>query len=246
MSNESFWSGSSKTLFFMGLILGLAVSSIVALIVVTNLLWSGKSLGGARAVDTYPTPDTIGQPPVPTPVAGQPVPPADPKNDHIIGAKNAKVTLIEYSDFECPFCKRFEPTIAQVLKEFPNDVRVVYRHFPLSSIHPNAEKAGEASEGAAKLAGNDGFWKMHTKLFERSPDLAPASLVAMAKEIGLNESAFKTCLDSGEMASVVAADYATGNDSGVEGTPATFINGKLISGAVPFETMKAEIQAALK
>ncbi len=243
---QSFWSGSPKSMFFMGLFLGVAVSAVVALAGMMGMVWSGKMLVGGSANQP------IAQAPLPLPSdpgAPQPTVPSKPvkpveAQDHIRGNKNAKVTLIEYSDYECPFCKRHEPSMLQALKDFPNDVRVVYRHYPLTSIHPNAQKAAEAAECAAKLGGDDAFWKMHDKLFGRSPDLAPASLEAMAKEIGLNQAGFKTCLDSGEMKARVDGDTASGNDSGVEGTPATFINGQLVSGAVPYETMKAQIQAA--
>jgi protein-disulfide isomerase len=244
---SSFWNGSPQTMFFMGLFLGLAVSAIAALLIIFNLFWSGKSLtigtGNNNVVAAAPSPT----PSLPDPT--QPSQPANPvqpvaKTDHVLGAANAKVTLIEYSDFQCPFCKQHEPSIEQALKDFPKDVRVVYRHFPLSSIHPYAEKAAEASECAAKMGGNDAFWKMHDKMFEKSPDLGSDVLVSLAKEIGLNETSFKSCLDSGEMQGRVQADFTSGNDAGVQGTPATFVNGKLISGAVPYTTLKAEITSA--
>lgn len=246
MENQSFWSGSPKSMFFMGLFLGLAASSTVALAVVMGMVWNGKGFGGGSAVVAQ-APSA----PQAAPVAPDQLPPALPSKpvkevsdvDHIRGNKNAKVTLIEYSDFECPFCKRHNPSIEQALKDFPQDVRVVYRHYPLTSIHPNAQKAAEASECAAKLGGNDAFWKMHDKIFAAGA-LSNDGFVSMAKEVGLNEGNFKKCLDSGEMANRVSDDVASGNDSGVEGTPATFVNGKLISGAVPYASLKAEIQAA--
>lgn len=245
---SSFWSGSPKSMFFMGLFLGLAVSSTVALAAIMGMMWSGKSFigsAGSRAVVQAPTPSVAGNPEaqLPPPAPSQPVK-AVTTADHVRGNKDAKVTLIEYSDFECPFCKRHIPNVEQALKDFPKDVRLVYRHFPLTSIHANAQKAAEASECAAKLGGNDAFWKMHDKIFERSPAIGAEALVAMAKELGMNEGAFKACLDSGEMANRVNSDAASGNDSGVEGTPATFVNGKLISGAIPYASLKAEIQAA--
>lgn len=247
MENQSFWGGSPKSMFYMGLFLGIAASSTIALALMMGMVWKGKISPGGEAAQQQ-----VAQAPNPTPSANDPQQPSLPSkpvkavtaDDHVTGAKNAKVTLIEYSDFECPFCKRHEPSIAQALKDFPNDVRVVYRQYPLVSIHQNAEKAAEASECANKLGGNDAFWKMHAKLFERSPDLGVDSLVAVAKEIGLNQAAFKSCLDSGSMKARIDADVASGNDSGVEGTPATFVNGQLVSGAVPYATLKAQIQAA--
>lgn len=235
-------------MFYMGLFLGIAVTTTIGLASILGMAWSGKSLMGGGAgnqvaqLPNLPAPSADPNVPQPT-VPSKPVKEVGPE-DHIRGNKNAKVTLIEYSDYECPFCKRHEPSMVQALKDFPNDVRVVYRHYPLTSIHPNAQKAAEAAECANKLGGNDAFWKMHDKLFEIATSLSADSMVAAAKGIGLNEANFKKCLDSGEMAARVDADVASGNDSGVEGTPATFINGQLVSGAVPYASLKAQIQAA--
>ncbi len=234
-------------MFFMGLFLGLAVSAIAALSLILNFMWNGKSLGALGGTPSVaavaPSPSANPQPSQPSAPPAGPVKPVA-ANDHQIGNKNAKVTLIEYSDFECPFCKRHEDSIQQALREFPKDVRLVYRHYPLTSIHANAEKAAEGSECATKLGGEQAFWKMHDKIFQKSPDIGPDALVALAKEIGLNETAFKSCLTSGEMKARVDADAATGNDAGVEGTPATYINGKLISGAIPYASLKTALQAA--
>ncbi|MDO8617341.1 MAG: DsbA family protein [Candidatus Uhrbacteria bacterium] len=246
MSNENFWSGSPKTMFSMGLILGIAIAAVLALIILLTGVGGGRTFGGGVNLANNPSPAAAPQPndqPSPAPAA-QPVRPVDEKIDHIIGAKKAKVTLIEYSDFECPFCKRHLPSIQQALKDFSQDVRVVYRHFPLNSIHPLAQKAAEGSECAAKLGGNDAFWKMHDKIFEKSPDIGSDVLVSLASEMGLDQAKFKSCLDSGEMRTRVDADAATGEEAGVQGTPATFVNGKLIGGAVPYTALKAAITDA--
>lgn len=247
-SSQSFWNGSPKTMFFMGLILGLAVSATLALAVLLCFLWSGKSFsagsGQVAVVNNQPTQPTVPTDDIPQPPAG-PVKEVTAE-DHILGNKDAKVTVIEYSDFECPFCSRHEPTLKQLLKDFPKDVRLVYRHYPLSSIHPQADKAAEASECAAKLGGNDAFWKMHDKLFAQAAGtgLNPATYPDLAKEIGVDSAKFKTCLDSGEMRNRVLADAAGGNDAGVTGTPANFINGQLLSGAQPYSAMQAAVKAA--
>lgn len=249
MENQSFWAGSPKSMFCMGLFLGVAVTTTIALASVLGMAWSGKlGMGNGQGAVVAQAPSA----PLPSadPNAAPPALPSKPvkevgAEDHVRGNKNAKVTLIEYSDYECPFCKRHEPSMVQALKDFPNDVRVVYRHYPLTSIHQHAQKSAEAAECAAKLGGNDAFWKLHDKLFEVSPALDAAGLVNAAKAVGLNEANFKKCLDSGEMAGRVDSDVASGNDSGVEGTPATFINGQLVSGAVPYATLKSQIQAAI-
>ena len=192
--------------------------------------------------------------------AAQPLPqqaakkPEVTNEDYFKGNNNAKVILVEYSDFECPFCKRFHPTMQQVMKEYGNKVKWVYRHFPLS-FHANAQKEAEASECAGKLGGNDAFWKYTDKIFERTTSngtgFALDKLVPLAKELKLNESQFKTCLDSGEFAQKVKDQMARGSEEGVSGTPGTIVikaNGEteLVSGAYPYEQLKPIIDAALK
>lgn len=234
-------------MFYMGLFLGLAISSMLGLVIVLGIIFNGKiSLGlgktntvAAAAPTPTPTNPNDNQPPA------QPVKAVDEKTDHILGAKSAKVTLIEYSDFQCPFCKKHEPTIKALLQLYPKDVRVIYRNYPLRSIHPDAAKAAEGAECAAKLGGNDMYWKMHGKIFENQENgIGIAALVAMAKSVGLNEAKFKSCLDNGETAARVQDDENSGNDAGVQGTPATFVNGKLVSGAVPLEQFKSMVQQA--
>lgn len=251
MSENSFFQSNSKATFLTGLFLGIAVCSTIGLVLVFGMASKGKlalaSPAAIAAAPQAPTPTNPGDSGLtpPQPPAG-PVKPVDEKNDHILGPKDAKVTVIEYSDFECPFCQRFYPTVKDMLKSYPKDVRFVYRHFPLNSIHPNAQKAAEATECAAKLGGNDAFWKLHDKIFERSPNIAPDVLITLAKENGLKEADFKKCLDSGEMAGKVNQQMQDGSAAGVQGTPATFVNGKLSSGAIPLESLKAAIDAELK
>jgi protein-disulfide isomerase len=164
----------------------------------------------------------------------QPVLPAvDPSRDHIWGSSNAKVTLIEYSDFECPFCARHKETMDAIKETYPNDVRIVYRHFPLS-FHAQAQKAAEASECAAD---QNKFWEMHAQIFElnESNQMSVANFKQAATNIGLNRGQFDPCLDSSIKSARVAEDLAQGAAAGVQGTPATFINGELVSGALPLE-----------
>ncbi|MBM3205053.1 hypothetical protein FJZ48_03695 [Candidatus Uhrbacteria bacterium] len=243
MSEMRFWEASPKSTFVMGLLLGIAISAVIALIMVLTMMMGGGTFaarGNSGTIAAVTDPGTNTQPPAPA--AAGPVKAVNEKEDHILGNKKAKVTLIEYSDFECPFCKRYLPTVKQAVAEFPNDVRLIYRHYPLS-FHPNAQKAAEASECAAKLGGNDAFWKMHDKIFTMA-SLSMDAYVTAAKEIGLNEQKFRSCVDSGETAGRINTDASEGTAAGVEGTPATFVNGTLVSGAVPYETLKAAIQAA--
>ncbi len=174
------------------------------------------------------------------------------KDDHIRGNAKAKIVLVEYSDFECPFCGRFHPTTNQVLSEFGDKVAIAFRQYPLS-FHPNAQKAAEGSECVAKQKGNDGFWKYADSVFavtQKDGKISPEAITAGAAAAGVNMDQFKTCLDSGEMAEKVKAQETAGAAAGVTGTPGTFVivDGKavdFIGGALPFESVKATIEKYL-
>jgi protein-disulfide isomerase len=174
-------------------------------------------------------------------------------DDHFRGNKNAKITLVEYSDFECPFCGRFHPTMQQVMEEYGDDIKWIYRHYPLS-FHPNAQKAAEASECVAKLGGNDAFWKYADYVFgenEKSGAISPQVMDDGAKAAGVNMDSYKTCLDSGEMAEKVKEQMDGGSAAGVSGTPGTIVitedgQYEMISGALPFAQVKATIDAYLQ
>ncbi|MDQ7814930.1 MAG: DsbA family protein [Patescibacteria group bacterium] len=243
--------GPPKTMFYMGLLGGIAASTTLMLVYFVWAVSTGGVLPGVATAATQPvaqnpsaveqpTDDGTGQ----EPVAG-PVKPVDEKTDHILGPANAKVTIIEYSDFECPYCVRHFETVEQILSEYKDSVRLVYRHFPLTSIHPNAQKAAEASECAAELGGNKAFWSMHDKMFT-AEGLSEDGFVQMAADIGLDKTKFKSCLDSDKYEDKVAQDQNEGASAGVQGTPATFVNGQLVSGAQPFANFKTMIDAALK
>jgi len=164
------------------------------------------------------------------------------KDDHISGNPNASITLVEFSDFECPFCERQYQTLQQLLKEYPQEIRLVYKHFPLG-FHQYAQKAAEASECASE---QDSFWEYHGKLFENQSSYSVDNFKKWASDLGLNSSQFNNCLDSGKYAQKVQADAKEGQQAGVNGTPATFINGQLISGALPYATFKEAIDSLLK
>jgi protein-disulfide isomerase len=158
------------------------------------------------------------------------------------GAKNAKVTIVEWSDFQCPFCSRVEPTIDQVVKAYPNDVRVAFKQLPLP-FHDKAHLAAEAAL-AAKEQGK--FWEMHGKLFGNQQALDRPALEKYAQELGLNMGKFKEALDSGKFKAKVDAELAEGNKIGARGTPSFFVNGKSFVGAQPFESFKAKIDEEIK
>lgn len=187
---------------------------------------------------------------VPSAVApfGAPVEVKVGDQDHIRGNSSAQVTIVEFSDLECPFCKQFHSTVQQALAEYGDKVRWVYKHFPLDALHSKADKEAEASECAGELGGNDMFWKYVDRVFEITPSnngLDAVLLPQIAEDLGLNKAAFEACLDSGTYAERVEADYQQGLSAGVNGTPGSFVNGVPVQGAVPYETLKAAIDAAL-
>lgn len=170
--------------------------------------------------------------------------------DHIRGSKDAQVLMVEYSDFECPFCKTFKTTVDQAITEYGDKVGFVYRHYPLS-FHPKAQKTAEASECVAELGGNDAFWLFHDSVFEKMPDLELTGLAAIAGEAGVDQGAFQECLDSGKHAQKVKDDMAGGSAAGVQGTPGMILISKdgqrdFLGGAYPYEDVKAKIDALLE
>lgn len=158
----------------------------------------------------------------------------------IKGPENAPITIISFSDYECPFCQRAEETVAEVLKEYGDKVRFVHRDFPLA-FHANAHGASQAAHCAHEQGK---FWEMHAKLFE-AKDLSISNLKDIAKELGFDTGKFNYCLESGQFKDAVDRDMADGAAVGVEGTPAFFINGRMLSGAQPFSEFKKIIDAEI-
>lgn len=161
--------------------------------------------------------------------------------DHIRGKKNAPITIVEYSDYQCPYCKSFHTTMKEVMKNYPDDVRWVLKHYPLN-FHPFAQKAAEGAECAGE---QNKFWEYSDKIYENQDNLSSEMLSQTAKDLGLNAQKFDNCLSSGKMAAKVKADLSEGQALGVRGTPGSFINGKSIPGAVPYSTIDGMIKAEL-
>lgn len=157
------------------------------------------------------------------------------------GPAAALVQIIEFSDFECPFCLRAHPTVLKVLSTYGDKVRLVYRHYPLPN-HPNARPAAEASACADEQGK---FWEFHDRLFENQTKLTAADLKQYASTLGLDSGKFNACFDSHKFAAQVEDDMEAGEAVGVSGTPAFFINGRVVSGAQPFEVFKRIIDEEL-
>jgi protein-disulfide isomerase len=194
------------------------------------------------------------------PQAGEPEPqvdiakeirPIDPARDHLKGDPKATVTIVEYSDFQCPFCGTVHPTLEQAVTEYAGKVNWVYRHFPLSSIHPEAEPAARASECVAELGGSAAFWNYADLLFQNQRSLGKTTYVTLATSLGINAAAFTQCFDSGRHADRVAEDLQNALDTGGTGTPHGVVltqkgTAYPIKGAVPYATIKSIIDTALK
>jgi protein-disulfide isomerase len=167
--------------------------------------------------------------------------------DHVRGDANAPVTIVEYSDFECPFCSRFHPTMVQAMSEYAGKIKWVYRHFPLS-FHPSALPAANASE-CASAQGK--FWEYADALFANQTTLGADLYTKIAGDLGLNMKKFSDCVAASTYASVISDDQAGGGAAGITGTPGSIIvaadgTKQLVPGAVPYEQLKTMIDAALK
>jgi protein-disulfide isomerase len=166
------------------------------------------------------------------------------------GPKDSAVTIVEYSDFQCPFCARAEEIVAgEVLKNYGDKVRFIYKQFPLTSIHPWAEPASLVGLCLYKQAGNDAYWKFHEAVFKAQKDIPneepETKLIAMAKDAGGDPAKVKACYDAGETKPIVEATIEEAEEIGVNSTPTFFINGKRLSGAQSLDAFKAIIDPEL-
>jgi protein-disulfide isomerase len=163
--------------------------------------------------------------------------------DHILGGKAAGVTLVEYGDYECSYCALAQPIIGQVLTDFAAQLRYVFRHFPLTEIHPQAEGAAEFAELAAKQGK---FWEVHEALYANHADLGMPLYVELGRLLGVSERDIAASLESQAFATKINQDLQGGLRSGVDGTPAFFINGQRHGGSYQYEDLRTAIGAALE
>lgn len=163
-------------------------------------------------------------------------------NDPVKGNPQAKVTIVEFSDFQCPFCGFVEPTLGKIFETYPDKVKLVYKNYPLPS-HENAENAALAALCAKE---QDKYWEYHDKLFENQESLKESDLKKYAADLGLKTEDFNSCLESKKYKSQIETDVMEANKVGVRGTPAFFINGRSLYGAQPFEKFQEIIEEELK
>ncbi len=184
---------------------------------------------------------------------GQQLPPTTGKvevkigDSPVLGKENAPVTIVEFSDYQCPYCGRhFTDTYGQIKKNYidTGKVKLVFKDFPLS-FHPEAQKAAEAARCVREQKNVDGYWKMHDKLFSNQQSLSVENEKKWARELGVDGAKFDSCLDSGKFAQAVRDDLSYGSTIGVSGTPGFFINGVSLVGAQPFGAFQQAIEAEL-
>ncbi len=210
-----------------------------------SILLSGAVIAGAiifvNLNPTVPVATGTGEP-----TAEVNVPPVS-AGDHIIGSPDAPIVLIEYSDFQCPFCSRIHPDLKKIVEESNGEVAWVYRHYPLDSLHPEATPAAKASECIAKQLGNEAFWKFADAMFADQSKMNAAEYVALAGKLGANVQQFSACAVSDEFDQLLATQSYEAQQNGGTGTPFTVVmSGDTqvpISGALPYAQIKAVINS---
>ncbi|MBI2475002.1 DsbA family protein [Candidatus Uhrbacteria bacterium] len=248
MPNSFFDSLPSKTSFWIGFVTAILVLGTLGFILLGNCVLKGScSIGSSEnnskvAADTNTDPTVADNGTEPTPEAV----PVVSDDDHIRGDKNSPITVVEYSDFECPFCGRFHPTMQQVMTDYSGKVRWIYRHYPLS-FHPDALPAANAAECASE---QNKFWEYADKLFANQDSLGDDFYKQTATELGLNVSQWQTCFDNSKYSDKIETQYQGGVSSGVTGTPGSFIidqdgNAIPIKGALPYSSVSAAIDQLL-
>lgn len=248
MSDDIFSKLSPKSSFFAGLGAALAVFFVVGFFVLLGMvLKDDKNIAASpsapSAADAAIAGDTA-----PKDIQIEPI----GEGDWVKGKRDAKISVIEFSDLECPFCKQFHPSLEKLVAEYPNDVKWAYRHFDIG-IHSKMPKEAEAAECVGELGGNDKFWEYVGQIFEVSPTnngLDPAELPKIAKAIGINEGKFTDCLDSGKYADKIKDQTRQAQAALGQGTPYAVIlagDEKIpVGGAVPYEQLKSFVDSVLK
>lgn len=242
---------SPKLTFWFGFFVGAGIMTLLGFVFLVIVMMKGVDLTQSKSTTKSTTTNTN--------TAAAPVAPTTATtidsskitiddSDYVLGKSDAKVTVVEFGDLECPYCKRFHPELTTALEANPDEVRIVFKHFPLS-FHPEAKPGAVAAECAGKLGGSETFWSFIDAVYDDQSNIGANQFTTIAKDLGLNATDFAACLSSGDFDDKIAADQALGQSIGVGGTPSTFIMvGKTatkLSGAVPQAEVDAAISAAL-
>ena len=212
-----------------------SISIIIAgVIIAGSIVYVNLNPAAPAAVEQAPAPSTATNVRAPS------------AQDHIVGSLNAPLVLIEYSDFQCPFCNVVHPTLKRIVDESNGQIAWVYRHLPLESLHPNARPAALASECVAEQLGNDGFWKFAGIIFADQSKMSADYYAQVAVQLGANKAKFSSCISSNKYAGVVDADSQEAQQNGGNGTPYTVLYDKKgqtgVSGALPYNTFTSVIK----
>ncbi len=211
-----------------------------------SILIAGVAIAGAIIFTNTRAAAPAASPTAQAPSAATNVP-APSADDHIVGSPNAPLVLIEYSDFQCPFCSVVHPTLRRLAEESNGQIAWIYRHFPLESIHPSAKPAAVASECVAEQLGNDGFWKFSDAMFANQNKIGAAYSEQVAQSIGADLAKFKSCVASNKYESKVTTQTQDAMKNGGQGTPYTILYDKKgqagVSGALPYDTFVSVIKA---
>ncbi len=247
MSDGIFSKLSPKSSFLAGLGAALTLFFVVGFFVLLVMVLKDDKPVAAVPADNG-APSAVAGDTAPKDINVEPI----SDQDWVKGSRDAKISIIEFSDLECPFCKQFHPALEKLVAEYPNDVKWAYRHFD-TGLHSKLLKEAEAAECAGELGGNDKFWEYIARIFEISPTnngLDPAELPTIAQTVGLNQAKFNECLDSGKYASKVQKDTQAAQAAGAQGTPYSVIlsgDEKIpVGGAVPYEQLKSFVDSVLK
>lgn len=236
-----------KAAFKAGLLSGLGVMFAIGFFVLLGIMLSGKDLSTNKNSGNTNN-NVVNANTNANAAAAITIQPVDKDKDWIRGNKDAKVSIIEFSDMDCPFCQRFHATMEEVMKEYGDQINWVYRHFPLTSLHPEAEKKAEAAECVGEQGGNDKFWEFLDKVFPAQTKVADLGVVV--SNMGLDADKFQTCLDSGKYAAKIQDQSRQAQAAGGRGTPySVIVSGDKkvpIPGALPIESVKASIDSVLK
>lgn len=173
------------------------------------------------------------------------IPQIETSDDPFLGPAEAKVVVVEFVDFQCPFCKQVYPMVRELAAQYGNRVKFILRDFPLNDIHPEAQAAAEAS-GCAFAQGNEKFWAYHDKLYQNQETLSESSYAALAAQVNLDEAAFATCMSSHARRDEITTDLADGAAVGVTGTPTFFLNGYRVQGVIPKDKFAKALDLLLK
>lgn len=243
MSDEkkvSFFDAPPQTMFVFGLVCGIALTLLVNSVLGSGIKLGGNNDGGNNA-PVVTTPTNNGQQPQPAAAAV----PKVTKEDWIKGDIKAKVQVIEYSDLQCPYCGRHNPTILALEQKYGDKIAVVYRHFPLTSIHPEAQPAALASECVGEQKGSTGFFSFIDTIYANQDKMNAAYYETTAQALGVNMDKFKSCVSSQKYLTKVNDQQQGGAAAGVQATPTTIVAGQMVSGADTLAKFTAIIDSAL-